>query len=293
MSSLLGVILRSIEYGSIYALAALGIVLIFRTSFTTNFAQGVIGMFNAFVVATIVEKLGLGLLPAVLIGVITAILTGVIIDVVLMRHAKKVSLVGKQILTLGVLLIITGITPMIFGPFPKTLPQVIRGGSFNILGARLSHNATFNIIFTIALLGIMLLILLKTKAGLSIRATASNENTARLMGIKTKRVTMISWAVAAVLSLLAATMAAPFSVVNITFMNDIQITAFMAVVLGGFSTFHGPVIASFIISITNNILQVYIPQGTIWGKPIVYILILVFLIFKPRGMFGKEITKKV
>ena len=293
MSSLLGVILRSIEYGSIYALAALGIVLIFRTSFTTNFAQGVIGMFNAFVVATIVEKLGLGLLPAVLIGVITAILTGVIIDVVLMRHAKKVSLVGKQIQTLCVLFAITGRHPMIFGPFPKTLPQVIRGGSFNILGARLSHNATFNIIFTIALLGIMLLILLKTKAGLSIRATASNENTARLMGIKTKRVTMISWAVAAVLSLLAATMAAPFSVVNITFMNDIQITAFMAVVLGGFSTFHGPVIASFIISITNNILQVYIPQGTIWGKPIVYILILVFLIFKPRGMFGKEITKKV
>lgn len=295
MASLLEIVLRSLEYGSIYAFAALGIILIYRTSFTTNFAQGVIGMFNTFVVAKVMTDYGLSLFVSILIGIVTAIITGILIDLVIMRNADKVSAVGKQIITLGVLMIITGITPLIFGVYPFVLPRIIPEGYLNILGATLSYNALFNILLTLFVMLVLLYILLKTKAGLAIRTTASNEETARMMGIPTKTVTMVTWAVAAVLSLLSGVMAAPFGVVNITFMNDVQINAFIAVVLGGFSTFHGPVIASYIIAIASNLFQIYLPQGfgTIWGKPLVYLLVLVFLVFKPRGLFGKAIVKKV
>ena len=295
MTEILSVVLRSIEYGSIYAFAALGIILIYRTSFTTNFAQGVIGMFTTFAVAKFMADTGMNIWVGVLVGIVCAVALGILIDIVIMRHTKQVNVVGKQIITMGILMIIVGITPMVFGVYPYVLPKFIPQGFANIFGATLSYNAVFNIALTIVVMLILLYVLLKTKVGLAIRATASNEQTARLMGIPTKTVTMFAWALAAALSLLAGLMAAPFGTVNIGFMNDVQINAFMAVVLCGFSTFHGPVLASFIISIVTNLLQGYLPQGlgTIWGKPLVYILILVFLLIKPQGLFGKKMVKKV
>lgn len=252
-------------------------------------------MFNTFVVAKFMVETGANIWTGTLVGIGSAILMGIVIDLVVMRNSKKVSVVGKQIITLGILMIITGLTPIVFGVYPLTLPRFIPNGFANILGATISYNALFNILLTLVVMMGMLFVLLKTKVGLAIRATASNESTARLMGIPTKTITMLSWAIAAAMSLLAGVMAAPFGTVTITFMNDVQISAFMALVLGGFSTFHGPVIAAFLISIFTNLLQVYLPSGmgTVWGKPLVYALILLFLVFKPQGLFGKKVVKKV
>lgn len=152
MSNVLEIVLRSLEYGSIYAFAAFGIVLIYRTSFTTNFAQGVIGMFNTFVVAKVVSDLGLNIWIATVIGIVSAIIMGFIIDIVIMRNAKTVSVVGKQIITMGILLVILGITPMVFGVYPFVIPRFIPEGYANILGATISYNALFNIFLTIVVM---------------------------------------------------------------------------------------------------------------------------------------------
>lgn len=293
MSNLIGIILRSMEYGSIYALAALSIILVYRTSFTTNFAQGVLGMFNSYLVASLIAKTGMSLYIALPIGIISAILIGFLIDIVVIRQAKRVGPVGKQIITLGLLSIILGLAPMFFGVYDLPMPVFINAGRIEILGASISYNALFNIVLGILIMAGMFYILQKTKWGLAIRTTASNESTARLMGVPTKTVTMLSWGIAGVLSLIAGVMASPFSVVSLTFMNDVQITALLSAVFGGLQTFHGPVIAAYILSITRNLLQVYLPNGTVWGKPILYILLIVFLYFKPYGIFGKKVVKKV
>lgn len=293
MSGLVGVILRSLEYGSIYALAALSIILVYKTSFTTNFAQGVLGMFNTYLIATLVVNKGLSLYAAIPIGIISAVIIGILIDIVIIRRAKSVSPVGKQIITLGIMNIILGLAPVVFGVYDLQLPKVVGEGRINIIGASITYNSLFNIIFGLIVMVILFVILNKTKFGLAIRTTASNETTARMMGVSTKTITMIAWAIAGVLSMFAGVMAAPFSAVNTVFMNDIQINAFMASVFGGFSTFHGPVVGAYIISIATNLLQVYLPSGTVWGKPIVYALMIVFLYFKPFGLFGKKVVKKV
>ena len=293
MSNLIGIILRSMEYGSIYALASLSIILVYRTSFTTNFAQGVLGMFNTYLVATLIHKQGLSLYAALPLGILSALAIGFLIDIVVIRRAKRVSPVGKQIITLGLLSIILGLAPMIFGVYDLTMPHFINAGRVNILGASISYNALFNIIIGIVLMGLMFFILQKTKWGLAIRTTASNEVTARLMGVPTKTVTMVTWGIAGVLSLIAGVMASPFSVVSLTFMNDVQITALLAAVFGGLQTFHGPVVAAYILAIVGNLLQIYLPNGTVWGKPVMYMLLIVFLYFKPYGLFGKKVVKKV
>lgn len=295
MTTFLEIVLRSLEYGSIYALAALSIILVYRTSNITNFAQGVLGMFNTFVIATVIKNYQIPIYFAVFAGIASAIAIGVLIDIIIIRHAQKVSPVSKQIITLGLISVILGIAPMVFGVNDLNMPKFFPNGSIPVFGAQITYNALFNIVLGVVLMLVLFYVIQRTKWGLAIRTTASNEATARLMGVPTKTVTMVSWAIAGVLSVLAGTMASPFSNVSLTFMNDIQVIALLACVLGGFQTFHGPVIGAYIISTATNLLQFYmkVPNGTIWGKPMIYMLILLFLVLRPYGLFGKKVIKKV
>lgn len=291
MSTFIQIILRSLETGSIYALAALGIIIIYRTSYTTNFAQGAVAMFNTFVVTYLFNKFGIPLWLAVIGGILSAIVTGFLIDLLILRHTKDVSPVAKQIITLGLIMIVLGIAPILFGVDPLRLPQLIRSGDVGILGASISYNGLFNIAFGIAIMLGLFYILQNTKAGLAIRTTASNEYVARLMGVPTKKVTMVAWGLAGVLGVISGVMTAPMTSVTLNLMDEVQITALVACVLGGFQTFHGPVIGAYIMGIARNLLLFYV--SSVWGGQILYILILVFIVFRPYGLVGKKIVKKV
>ena len=216
---------------------------------------------------------------------------GILIDILIIRHTKKVSPVGKQIITLGLLMVILGVTPLFFGVDPLRLTKLILNGDINLMGASVSYNGLFNIAFGLAIMATLFYILQKTKWGLAVRTTASNEYTAKLMGVPTKTVTMGAWAVAAVLGVLSGVMVAPMTSVTLNLMDEIQINALIACVLGGFQTFYGPVIGAYIIGISRNLLLYYF--SSIWGGQILYILILMFLVFRPYGLIGKKIVKKV
>jgi branched-chain amino acid transport system permease protein len=291
MSTLVQILLRSLETGSVYALAALGIILIYRTSNITNFSQGVVGMFNTFVVTYIFMTYNVPLFIAILGGIASAIAIGFMIDLLVIRHTKKVSPVAKQIITLGLIMAVLGVTPLFFGVDPLNLPRFIESGNLSIFGANLSYNGLFNIVFGIAVMFTLFYMLQNTKWGLAVRTTASNEYTARLMGVPTKRVTLGAWAIAGVLGVLSGVMIAPTTTVSLNLMDVVQVNALIACVLGGFSTFYGPVVGAYIIGISRNLLIFYVSPE--WGGQILYLLILLFLIFKPNGLFGKKVIKKV
>lgn len=291
MGTFIQIILRSLETGSIYALAALGIIIVFRTSLVVNFAQGCMGMFNTFLVAYLFNSKGLPLWLSIIGGVVSAVVTGVLIDFVIIRHTKKVSADGKQIITLGLMMIILGITPLFFGVDPLNIPRLIDTGDLKFLGASVSYNGLFNIVFGLAVMAALFYVLQKTKWGLAVRTTASNEYTAKLMGVPTKLVTMGAWAVAAVLGVLAGSMVAPMTSVTLNVMDEVQTIGLIACVLGGFQTFYGAVFGAYIIGVSRNLLLFYF--DSVWGGQILYILILVFLVFRPHGLIGKKIVKKV
>ncbi len=291
VSTFVQVILRSLETGSIYALAALGIIIVYRTSNITNFSQGVVGMFNTFVVTQIFTRYGLPLWVAIIGGIISAIIMGIFIDFVIIRHTKKVSPVAKQIITLGIVMIVLGLTPIFFGVDPLRLTRLIERGDVKLLGASISYNGIFNITFGLAIMATLFYILQNTKWGLAVRTTASNEYVAKLMGVPTKTVTLGAWAVAGVLGVISGVMVAPVTSVTLNLMDEIQINALIACVLGGFQTFYGPVLGAYIIGISRNLLLYYF--SSVWGGQILYILILVFLVFRPYGLIGKKIVKKV
>lgn len=290
MSIFIQILLNSLETGGIYALAALGIILIFRTSNTTNYAQGSLSMVGAFIATYILIGTGLPAYAAAILGMLSAFLVGVLVDRIVISKTQKVNPVSKQIITLGLIMIFLGLAPMIFGTDPLQFPRFVYG-SHTIMGATISYNAIVNIIVGIVIMLFLFFMLQKSKWGLSVRATASNDIVARMMGIPTTFITMASWAIAAALGTLAALMLAPTTSVSISMMDGVQIIAFLACVLGGFQTFHGPVIAAYIIGFASNFISFYI--SSIWSDSILYILILAVILFKPNGLFGKKIVKKV
>lgn len=291
MSTFLQLMFSSLEIGSVYALAALGIIIIFRTSRMTNFAQGSIGMFNAFIATFFIIKTGAPTIVAILVGMISAFLSGIFVDVVIMRRAKNITPISKQMITFGLIMLFLGVAPMVFGSSPMSFPKLIKTGSFNLLEASVTYNAILNITVGIALMLILFYFLQKTKWGLAVRVTASNETTAQLMGVPTKNVTMGAWAVAAALGALSALMLAPAISVNVSMMDNVQIIALLACVLGGFQTFYGPVIGAYILGFSKNMLAFYV--SSTWGNALLYILFLIFIIFRPNGIIGKKRIKKV
>ena len=291
MSTFFQLLLRSLETGAIYALASLGIIIVYRTNFMINFAQGTMGMFGAYIVTVIFAKMNLPLVLCILLGIIAGILIGFVVDFVIIRRTKRVSGSGKEIITLGMMMIFLGIAPLIFGVEPMRLPKLIESGNVSILGASISLNSLFNIVFGLGITVALFLILQKTKLGLAIRTTASSERTARLMGVPTKLVTLFAWALAMVLGTLAGVMVAPATSVTTALMDTVQVSAFIACVLGGFQTFYGPVIGAYIIAVLSNMLSLY--WSDVWGQQILYIAIIIFIIFKPVGLVGKKTIKKV
>ncbi len=291
MATFFQILFSSLETGSVYALAALGIIIIFRTSTTTNFAQGTIGMFNAFVATFAVMHFGLPAWAAAIVGMFSAFITGVLVDLVIIRRAKKTSPVNKQIITFGIIMLFLGVAPMIFGSAPLNFPKFIPTGAIKIFGASISYNAILNISTGLVLMGTLFYFLQKTKWGLAVRVTASNEITARLMGVPTSIVTMGAWAVAAALGTLSALMLAPAITVNVSMMDNVQTNALIACVLGGFQTFYGPVIGAYIIGFARNLLTYYV--SSTWGDPLLFTLILLFIVLRPNGIVGKKLVKKV
>lgn len=291
MSTFIQLLFGSIETGSVYALAALGIIIIFRTSRMTNFAQGSLGMISAYTGTFALMYLGIPTWIAVILGMLAAFGIGILIDLVIMRRAKNVSPLSKQIITFGLIMLLTGVAPMIFGTDLLIFPKIIKDGAISVAGANLTHNAILNIGVGITLMLSLFYFLQKTKWGLAVRVTASNPVVAQMMGVPTNVVTMGAWAIAAALGALAALMLAPAITVNVSMMDKVQINALIAVVFGGFQTFYGPVLAAYIIGISRNLLSFYV--SSTWGDAIMYGLILLFIVFRPNGLIGKKRIKKV
>ena len=197
----LQVIVNSLPQMAIYSLATIGIVLIFRTTGTTNFAQGLIATLGTFMTTQMALYAGLPLWLGLIIGMAVAFLMGIFMDVVLIRNARKINASGKQMITMGMLLILSYVIPVIFKNITSNgnLGNVFESGplTFKLFGVTLTiaRNYVYVIILAILLLAVVFICLKFTKWGLGVRATASNEVVSQMLGINTKVITAFSWAI--------------------------------------------------------------------------------------------------
>ena len=306
LAQMLNIIFQSLLNIAVIATATFGITIIFKTSTTTNFAQGSIAALGCYVTVTLMQKAFPPNLYwlAIILGIIVGIGVGLFIDVCIFRRGRNVNLVGKQIITMGMVTLIVGIIPIIFGTDTlDQIPQFVKGNFlFKVGGYEVSVPLHGLVCFGIAavVISVIFILLYKSKWGLGVRATASNEGTAGIIGINTYVITATSWAIAGGLAALAAIMLnANGNPLSTVLMTKIQVNSFFAGILGGFSSFVGPVVGAIILPLAEQIVQtvVYATKITTnasdWGSVIVYGLLLVVVLIKPQGLFGKKILKKV
>ena len=282
-------------------LATFAVTLIFKTSYTTNFAQGVISAVGAYVAVELATYQSLALWKVAILGVLASFLLGVVIDVVIFRNGRYVNVLGKQIISMGLISIIIGLIPFMFKVFHlesvPVLPFIPLTEGFSIGKLFIQYNTLIAVVVTTIMLIAVFVLLQKSKWGLSVRATASNEIVAGMMGINTKIITATSWGIAGAFGAVAAIIYIGNATLSSGYiMTTTQINAFLAGILGGFATFHGPVFGCVIIYMLNVIvgcIGMHYPGISSWKSAIVYLAVMLLVLWKPQGLFGKKMVKKV
>lgn len=286
------IIVGGLVMGCVYALAALGLVLIFRTTSVVNFAHGEMAMITTFISFIFLSSFGLPYLVSLLLALIFAAIIGFFLYWLVMKRVQSAPHLNQIVLTLGLFMILNGIAGLIWGFQPSAFPEALTGAPYQVGGVYISKNELFIVGITALLMFIFFLVFRYTKMGLAMRAASQDIMTSELMGIKVTGVFTSVWIVAAVLGGIAGIMTAPMTFLSPNMMFDILILAFAAAVLGGFMSLGGAVLGGLIIGVFENMVSYFIAPNM---KIIcVFLLIICVLYIRPQGIFGgKKIVKKV
>lgn len=283
-------IISGLATGSLYALAALGLVLIFKTSDVVNFAQGEMAMFGTFIAFTLMMSAGVPYWGAFLLALAFTALLGASIERVVLRPLNKAPLISVLIVTLGLFNIINGVAGWIWGYEPQPFPAGLSGEPIRLGGVVFTLQNILNLGVALAVMLVFFAIFKYSMVGVAMRAVAENRIAAKLVGVRTNRILGLTWGLGGVLAATAGILIAPVTNLEINMMADMQIKAFTAAVLGGFNSLPGAVVGGLTLGVLENIVGQYIPQ---LKTPFAFGLIVVVLLIRPAGLLGTIHKKKV
>lgn len=283
-------IISGLATGSLYALAALGLVLIFKTSDVVNFAQGEMAMFGTFVAFTLLTSVGLPYWGAFLLALIFAGLFGAAIERVVLRPLAKAPLISVLIATLGLFQIINGVAGWIWGYELQPFPAAVSGAPITVGGVIFTMQNLLNVGVALAVMLGFFLLFKFSILGVAMRAVAENRTAAKLMGVPTDRILALTWGLGGVLAATAGILIAPVTNLDINMMAMLQIKAFTAAVLGGFTSLPGAVIGGLTLGVLENLVGQWNSQ---LQTPFAFGLIVLVLVIRPAGLLGTIQKKKV
>lgn len=277
--------------GCLYALAALGLVLIYRTMEIVNFAHGEMAMISTFVAYTLLVRVGLPYVLAMLVALAFAFIFGMAIERVFLRPIQEGPLVSMMIMTLGLFMVFNGAAGWVWGFDPVSFPYAVRGRPVFIGDIIVTRDSLLVLAVTVIMAGALYLALRFTMAGIAIRATSQNPRAARLMGVPVPKVYSLTWGMSAVLGAVAGILIAPTTFLSPSMMAEVQIKAFTAAVLGGFSSLPGAVVGGLLLGVLENLVAGYI--STQLKSTFAFALIVVVLLIRPSGIMGTTERRKV
>jgi len=283
-------IISGLATGSLYALAALGLVLIFKTTDVVNFAQGEMAMFGTFIMFTLLKTAGLPYWGAFVLALAFAFLMGAAIERVVLRPLAHAPLISVLIATLGLMQIINGVAGWIWGYQAKAFPTAVSGSPIKLGSLVITLPDLVNFVVSLVVMTGFFLLFRFTKLGVAMRAVAENRVAARLMGIPTDRILSLTWGLGGVLAATAGILIAPVTNLDINMMSEMQIKAFTAAVLGGFTSLPGAVVGGLTLGVLENVVGQFVPQ---LKTPFAFGLIVLVLVIKPTGLMGTVQRKKV
>ncbi len=287
-------LINGISVGSIYALIALGYTMVYGIIKLINFAHGDVYMLGAFagLYATLVLKMSF--VPALIFSMIVCAILGIFIERLAYRPLRNSPKIVILITAIGVSLLLEYTTMFFLGPQPRAFPKVFKEISYSLLGGKItiSNREILIIAVTVILMILLQYIVHNTKIGKAMRAVSYDMQAARLMGINVDTTISITFALGSALAAAAGVLVGiyynkVFPLMGIMF----GLKAFVSAVLGGIGSIPGAMTGGLILGITESLVSGY--GSSLYRDPVAFVILIIILLVKPSGLFGKNVREKV
>jgi branched-chain amino acid transport system permease protein len=282
------IIISGLVSGSLYALVAAGLSLVWGALGVFNFAHGALLMMGAYIAWTVASSsaLGAGIAAGVVASVVFMAIAGVVLYFLLVR-----SWIGKPGAELSVIMttiaggiFIENLFLTIYGGRLKVLDQIVVG-TIHIAGTAIQYQDLLAILLAPALLGGLALLLTRNKTGLAVRAVAQNPDAARLVGIGVERIYIVTFAASAVLAGVSGIMLGGLFNLIPSMGTDPLLRAFIVVVFGGLGSLTGTIVGAYVVGMIEAFSSFYI--GIYWTPVVLFVVLIVILTVRPTGLMGQ------
>jgi branched-chain amino acid transport system permease protein len=290
MTTFVQLLISGLATGSIYALVALGFVLVYKSTDVFNFAHGNLMMLGAYFAVTTLTTFALPFGVSIIVVLAAAAVVGVLIQVVLMKPLVGQPLLIPVMVTVALALIIRSAVAIIWGTQDRVYDSPLPEHVFDLWGVRV---AAIDLIVIAASLVVMLLFALffrRSSLGLHMRATADHPEAALLTGIDTNRVFMVAFGLAVMLAALGGMLLANVQVVSLTF-GEVGLLALPAAVIGGLTSIPGAVVGGLLVGVLEKLAAGYIATNA--QEVVVYSVLLLVILIRPYGLLGHPAVRRV
>ncbi len=293
METLVQQVVSGLATGGIYGSLALALVMIYQATDVVNYAQGEMAMFSTYLAWTMINA-GVPYWGAFFATVAIAFLGGVVIQRIIIRPVERAPVLTIVIVCIGLLVILNSLAGWIYSyiqkPFPSPFPsRPIKIGTI-VFGA---HDLGA-IGVTLVVLAFLYVFFRYTTLGLAMRAAAQNPVSSRLCGIRVSWMLALGWGFAAMVGAVGGMMVAPVVFLDPNMMAGILIYAFASATLGGFTSPGGAVAGGFIVGVVENLVGTYVAFiGTELKLTVALAMIIIVLLVKPSGLFGRAVVQRV
>ncbi|QCJ44955.1 branched-chain amino acid ABC transporter permease [Bacillus sp. S3] len=286
-------LVNGISLGSIYALIALGYTMVYGIVKLINFAHGDVFMVGAFIGFYSITILDLGFFPALLISMAACAIFGVLIERIAYKPLRNATRIAALITAIGVSLFIEYGTIYIRGAQPEAYPSgIVPLKSLEIFGVKISGQSILILAVSIFLMIVLQFIVHKTKIGKAMRAVSHDMDAAKLMGINVNNTISATFAIGSALAGAAGVVFGMYYTKIEPLMGIIPgLKAFVAAVLGGIGIIPGAMAGGLLLGVIEALVSA--TGGSLWRDAVAFIVLILILIFRPAGLFGKNVREKV
>jgi branched-chain amino acid transport system permease protein len=287
-------VVSGLASGGIYGSLALAIVLIHRATGVINFAQGEMATFSTYIAWTLTTNHGFAYWPAFAATLLVSFAGGFAIHQVVIRPVERGPQIRVVIITIGLLLILNGLMTWIWSGEVRAVASPFPTRTIEVGGVAVSLQDIGTIAVSLGTVVVLWAFFQFTKVGLALRAAAVNPAEARLVGVRVPWMLGLGWGLAAMLGAVAGMLTAPSVFLDPSMMQAVLIYAFAAAVLGGIDSPVGAVVGGLLLGVGLNLIGTYIDfVGADLRLPAALLVILVVLVIRPTGLFGKRQVKRV
>ncbi|MGD0233755.1 MAG: branched-chain amino acid ABC transporter permease [Syntrophorhabdales bacterium] len=289
-SALVQFFFSGLTSGSVYALIAVSLVIVYKVSLLICFAQGEFFVIGALTMVTLTSK-GLPVPLAFVFSVLISAAVGALVERFLIRPIRDASVGSLIVMTIAISLALRGLALLIWGKESKILQPFSAGKPIGVLGATLQPQVLWIIGITVLVLLVIWLFFEKTTMGIAMRACAENRLGASLMGISTEKAAFLSWAWGSGIGALAGMAVAPLLFMQYSSGLMPMVKGFIAMSIGGLASIVGAVVAGYLLGVVEAYTIGLISSQ--FSDTIVFTLLIIVLIFKPSGLFGATRSREV